>query len=141
MMTCYALHNLCISVSDPCKPKWKFHVRNLGLIKKHIIRNESTEESNLNRMKIGFGWIIDWKATSSWKNVNWTFFNKKGLNLLQKKRLAATIIFIIFWDSLMLNQIFLSPQVKRCTIITYEYGIYVLAHELPTDLRLRILEN
>ena len=38
-------------------------------------------------------------------------------------------------------QIFLPPQVKRCTIITYKHGIYELAHELPNDLRLRILGN
>ena len=31
--------------------------------------------------------------------------------------------------------IFLSPQVKRCVIITYKHGIY----ELPNDLRLRKL--
>ena len=35
----------------------------------------------------------------------------------------ATIIFI-FWDSLMFYQIFLSPQVKRCGIISYKHGIY-----------------
>ena len=35
----------------------------------------------------------------------------------------------------MFHQIFLSPQVKRCAIITYEHGIY----ELPYDLRLRKL--
>ena len=34
-----------------------------------------------------------------------------------------TIIFIIFWDFLMFYQIFLSPQVKRCAIITYEHDI------------------
>ena len=32
-------------------------------------------------------------------------------------------------------QIFLSPQEKRCAIITYKHGIY----ELPNNLRLRIL--
>ena len=53
----------------------------------------------------------------------------------------ATIIFIIFWDFLMFHQIFLSPQVKRCAIITYKHGIYELPHELPNDLRLRILGN
>ena len=41
----------------------------------------------------------------------------------------------------MFYQIFLSPQVKRCAIITYKHGIYELPHELPNDLRLRILEN
>ena len=37
----------------------------------------------------------------------------------------------------MFYQIFLSPQVKRCAIITYEHGIC----ELPNDLGLRILGN
>ena len=41
----------------------------------------------------------------------------------------------------MFYQIFRSPQVKRCAIITYEHGMYVLPHELPNDVRLRILEN
>ena len=41
----------------------------------------------------------------------------------------------------MFYQIFLSPQVKRCTIITYEHGIYKLLHELPNDLRPRVLSN
>ena len=41
----------------------------------------------------------------------------------------------------MFYQIFLSPQVKQCAIITYKHGIYEMAHELPNDLRLRILGN
>ena len=41
----------------------------------------------------------------------------------------------------MFYQIFLSPQVKRWTIITYKHGIYELPDVLPNDLRLRILEN
>ena len=51
------------------------------------------------------------------------------------------IIFIIFWDFLMFYQIFLSPQVKRCAIITHKHGMYELPHELPNDLRLRRLGN
>ena len=47
----------------------------------------------------------------------------------------------IFSDLLMFHQIFLSPQVKQCTIITYKRGIHELPHELPNDLRLRILGN
>ena len=35
----------------------------------------------------------------------------------------------------MFSQIFLSPQVKGCEIITYKHGIYKLPHELPNDLR------
>ena len=41
----------------------------------------------------------------------------------------------------MFSQIFLSPQGKRKTIITYKHGIYELPHELPNYLRLRMLEN
>ena len=35
----------------------------------------------------------------------------------------------------MFQQIFLSPQVKRCAIITYKHAIHELPHELPSDLR------
>ena len=42
----------------------------------------------------------------------------------------------------MFYQIFLSPQVKLCTIITYKHGIYKLPRELPNDLKdLRKLGN
>ena len=41
----------------------------------------------------------------------------------------------------MFYQLFLLPQVKRCAIITYKHGIYELPHELPNDLRLKVLEN
>ena len=45
--------------------------------------------------------------------------------------------FVKFGDFLMFYQIFLSPQVTRCAIITYKDGIYKLSHELLYDLRLR----
>ena len=57
------------------------------------------------------------------------------------KNMAHTIIFVIVWDFLMFYQISLSPQVKQCVIIAYKHGIYELPHELPSDLRLRILGN
>ena len=41
----------------------------------------------------------------------------------------------------MFYQLFLSLQVKRSVIISNKYGIYDLPHELPNDLRLRILGN
>ena len=41
----------------------------------------------------------------------------------------------------MFYQIFLSPQVKQRAIITYKHGMYQLPHELPNNLRLRILRN
>ena len=39
----------------------------------------------------------------------------------------------------MFYQIFLSPQVKRCAIITYKHGIHELPDEFPNDLGVRIL--
>ena len=56
-----------------------------------------------------------------------------------QKKILQTMIFI-FWDFLMFCQIFLSPQVKRLAIITYKHSIYELTHELPNDLRLRMLD-
>ena len=46
-----------------------------------------------------------------------------------------------FHNILKLFDVFLSPQVKRCAVITYKHGIYELPHELLNDLRLRILGN
>ena len=49
-----------------------------------------------------------------------------------------------FHNSLRLFDVsenFHSPEVKRWAIITYKHGIYELPHELPNDLRLRILGN
>ena len=54
-------------------------------------------------------------------------------------KIVAAISFTIFWDFSMFYQIFISLQVKRWVIITYKHGIYELSHELPNDLRLRIL--
>ena len=42
---------------------------------------------------------------------------------------------------LVLDQIFLSPQVKRWLIITYKHGIYELLQELGNDLKLRNFGN
>ena len=42
---------------------------------------------------------------------------------------------IIFWDVLMFDQIFLSPQMKRSVIISNKHHIYQLPHEMPNDLR------
>ena len=68
---------------------------------------------------------------------------KKAKHKLQKFIITykTAIIFITFLDSFMFYQIFLSPQVQQCAIITYKHGIYKFPHELPNDLRLRILGN
>ena len=49
-----------------------------------------------------------------------------------------TISFIIFLDFSTFYQIFLSPKVKQCAIITYKHGIYEFPYKLPNDLRLSI---
>ena len=41
----------------------------------------------------------------------------------------------------MFYQTFLSPQVKRCGIITNKHGIYELPDELPNNLGFRTLGN
>ena len=41
----------------------------------------------------------------------------------------------------MFYEIFLSPEVKRCVIITDKHDVYELPHEFPNNLRLRILGN
>ena len=79
------------------------------------------------------------------------FSNNKYLQPKKKKKkkkssnfclvYQTTIIFIIFWDFLMFYQIFLSPQVKRCAIITCKSGIYELPYELLNDLRLQDLRK
>ena len=58
-----------------------------------------------------------------------------------QKKVFQTILVIIFSDFLMFYQMFLSLQVKRIVIISNEHGIYELPHELPNDLRLRIVGN
>ena len=72
-----------------------------------------------------------------------TVFNKVSFYFrdMMQRKILQTIIFIIFRDSLMFYQSLLSPQAKRCIIITYEHGIYELPHELPNDLSLTILGN
>ena len=51
--------------------------------------------------------------------------------------LRSTILAIIFWDILMFDQIFVSPQVKQIVTVSNKHGIYELSHELPNDLRLK----
>ena len=47
----------------------------------------------------------------------------------------------MFWEFLLLFQIFFSPQAKQSVIISNKHGIYESSHELPNDLRLKILGN
>ena len=52
IMSCIMLHNLFISVIDPCEPRWRLEVKELGLIRKDFIRTENKREADLNRLKI-----------------------------------------------------------------------------------------
>ena len=52
-------------------------------------------------------------------------------------RVVRAIMVIIFWDFLMFDQTFLSPQVKQSAIISNKHGIIDLSHEFPYDLRLK----
>ena len=81
--------------------------------------------------------IRDMTRTYSQFHNIWIFrvdnFNLKVFSLFFFK--ISTTIFIIFWDFLMFYQIFLSPQVERCVIITCKHGIYQFPHELQNDLK------
>ena len=76
-----------------------------------------------------------------WEYPFWANLVKKLKFVCLKRNLVPTITVIIFWDFLMFYQIFLSPQVKRCEIISYKHAMYQFPHELSNDLRLRILGN
>ena len=71
------------------------------------------------------------------KNNDKPSANISAMKLILEMYLEPTIIIIVFRDFLMFYQILISPQVKRCVIITYKHGIY----ELPNQLILRILKN
>ena len=54
-------------------------------------------------------------------------------------KILQTIMLIVFGDFLMVEQIFLSLQMKRSMIISNKHCMYELVHEFPNKLRLRIL--
>ena len=43
IMSCIMLHNLCISVNDPCEPRWRLEVKELGVIKKDLFALKTRE--------------------------------------------------------------------------------------------------
>ena len=47
---------LCITVGDPCLPRWKLQVEELAIIDKRLITEESKRESNSVAIKIA-NWI------------------------------------------------------------------------------------
>ena len=61
IMSCMMLHNLCISVNNPCEPQWRLEVKQLSLIKntflkkqKKIIIKRKTVSSSLPKIKKDF---------------------------------------------------------------------------------------
>ena len=56
IMAYIMLHNLCIDHNDPCKPRWRLEVLQLGLVKRRGSRSENKEMSHLNRRKI-WNWL------------------------------------------------------------------------------------
>ena len=64
-------------------------------------------------------------------DARWTILETTG----------RSVMAIIFYNFLIFYQIFLSPQVEPNVVIFFEKGIYDLPHELPNNLRLRILQN
>ena len=80
--------------------------------------------------------MASWIGLHKLANLSFSITQKPLCFKLSK---LPAIIFIIFWDFLMFYQILFPPQVKRYVIITYKHGIKELPHELPNDLRLRIL--
>ena len=56
VIVCIALHNLCIEIYDPCQPRSRLEVDDLGLIGKILRREEDKGEPSLNRLKIS-NWL------------------------------------------------------------------------------------
>lgn len=52
IMACIALHNLCISRSDPCLPRWQLRVENLNLIRQRTTRGHDRQLSQQIRSRI-----------------------------------------------------------------------------------------
>ena len=95
-----------------------------------------------------FSFIANWKWNCSlfwklkifenWQSASFSCRDPKMVNFRKRINDFNTIMVIMFWD---FYQIFFSPRVKRDVIISTNYGIYGLLHELPNNLRLRILAN
>ena len=119
---------------------WQFWFFELNLAKKSVSHLKHKTSINLGAeflLKLTFfGTNLHKKSFSNLKQKKW----KTPLNCAYSNH--STTMFIIFWNFLMFYQIFPNiPQVKWCTTITYKHGTYQLPHELPKDLRVRILGN
>ena len=121
------------NISQVFSPWWKFLLNRSILSLYFMPLTLKTPKSLVIRHVI----LFLYNSLSNIDNLVYTEKYQKAKRFQILKLKIATIIFIVFWDSLIFWQIFLSPQGKRCAIITYKHGTY----ELPNELRLRILEN
>ena len=60
---------------------------------------------------------------------------------LRSGEISPTILVIIFWNFTIFQYISNSPKIKRNLICSIANLVYELPHELPNDLKLRILWN
>ena len=72
----------------------------------------------------------EWTSSFTRGQMTWDFKQRLKPSLPEPS-FPSTILVIIFWDFLMLYQVFFSPQVKRIVIICNKHGIYELLQELP----------
>ena len=78
------------------------------------------------------------KILQNWGTKEKKSTEPKKLNEINE---GSAIILIIFCDFLMIQQIFLSAQVKPSVIMTKKTRIYELPQKLFNDSRVRILRN
>ena len=93
-------------------------------------------------------WIIGSQAPDTWffiKSLNRNNFYllpsqylhySENIYLFKVNNRNTTIMVITFWDFLIFDQLFLSPQVKWGMIISNSNGMQELAQELPNDFDL-----
>ena len=100
---------------------------------------------NFSRKNTEFCVSLDYNADNSYLFVNGKEifkFEADNKNVNFPTQFCLERISSGFSEFFMFHQIFLSPQVKRSTIIiNYKHDVYELSHELPNKLRLEILGN
>ena len=104
VMACVLLHNFCITVGDPCLPRWKFQVEELTIVDKRLIREESKRESNSNKIKliIGYGKI---KRSKLW-NTNFSSNESTGERGSQDAWASHKIVMYFFCSVFSIFQTF-----------------------------------
>ena len=88
-------------------------------------------------------WVRRLNCTSTHRNQRWLreLWIRLFINVSFVLLGLPTIMFIVFWDFLTFERIFILPQVKRSVIISKKLLYKELSHKLPNDSRLRILGN